>query len=321
MEISLTHCGRRRRICQAAWVIAPARRSNPPGGSSLRQELEMAELSALDASLLSPDVPELSQVAGEPPVHADGRGLIEYRAAGDASNPAVLMLHGLGSSSAGYRAQFTGLSRDFHVIAWNAPGFGGSSPIPGHHAGIEDYAEALAAFLRALRVERLSALVGSSWGSVVALTFTRRYPALVGSLVLSAPNLAKGRVVGEARDAELDSWLRTADISIPVSRAAIADRLLAPHAPALVRQHVERLRDAMTTDGWRQAIRSLFTVYTPDIIPEVGCPITLLSGTLDQVAPHRDHAELLLAAAPRATSHSFKDSGHLPTLPQPARFT
>jgi len=59
----------------------------------------MAELSALDASLLSPDLPELSQVAVESPVHADGRGLIEYRAAGDASNPAVLMLHGLGSSS------------------------------------------------------------------------------------------------------------------------------------------------------------------------------------------------------------------------------
>jgi len=230
------------------------------------------------------------------------------------------MLHGLGSSSAGYRGQFAGLSREFYVIAWNAPGFGGSSPIPGHHAGIDDYADALEAFLRALRVERVAALVGSSWGSIVALAFARRYPALVGSLVLSAPNVAKGRVVGEARDAELDSWLRTADTSIPVSRAAIADRLLTPHTPAVVRQHVERLRDAMTTDGWRQAIRSLFTVYTPDIIAEVRCPIAILSGTLDQVAPHRDHAELLLAAAPRATSHSFEDYGHMLKLEAPARF-
>jgi pimeloyl-ACP methyl ester carboxylesterase len=280
----------------------------------------MAELSARDTELLSQDLPELSQVAVESPVHADGRGLIEYRAAGDERNPAVLMLHGLGSSSAGYRAQFAGLSRVFHVIAWNAPGFGGSSPIPGHNVGIDDYADALEALLCALRVERLSALVGSSWGSVVALAFTWRYPALVGSLVLSAPNVAKGRVVGEARDAELDSWLRTADISIPVSRAAIADRLLAPHAPALVRQHVERLRDAMTTDGWRQAIRSLFTVYTPDIISEVRCPIALLSGTLDQVAPHRDHAERLVAAAPRAKSISFEDCGHMLKLEAPSRF-
>jgi pimeloyl-ACP methyl ester carboxylesterase len=280
----------------------------------------MAELSPIDAELLAQDLPELAQVAVESPVYADGRGVIEYRAAGDARDPAVLMLHGLGSSSAGYRAQFAGLSREFHVIAWNAPGFGGSSPIPGPKAGIDDYAEALAAFLRALRMERPSVLVGSSWGSVVALTFARRYPALVGSLVLSAPNVAKGRVVGEARDAELDSWLRTADTSIVVSRAAIADRLLTPHTPSVVRQHVERLRDAMTTDGWRQAIRSLFTVHTPDIVSEVRCPITLLSGTLDQVAPHRDHAERLVAAAPWARSISFEECGHMLKLEAPSRF-
>jgi pimeloyl-ACP methyl ester carboxylesterase len=280
----------------------------------------MAELSPLDAELLAQDVPELAQVAVASPIYPGQRGQVEYRAAGDASNPAVLMLHGLGSSSAGYRAQFAGLSRQFHVIAWNAPGFGGSSPISGHNAGIDDYADALGAFLRALRVKQLSALVGSSWGSVVALAFTRRYPALVGSLVLSAPNVAKGRVVGEARDAELDAWLRTADTSIPVSRAAIADKLLTPNTAPLVRKHVERLRDAMTNDGWRLAIRSLFTVYTPDIIPEIRCPITILSGTLDQVAPPRDHAERLLVAVPWAKSISFEDCGHMLKLEAPSRF-
>lgn len=280
----------------------------------------MAELSAPDTELLSQDLPELSQVTVGSPVYADGRGQMEYRAAGDARNPALLMLHGLGSSSAGYRAQFAGLSREYHVIAWNAPGFGNSSPIPGRSASIDDYADVLDAFLRALRVERVSALVGSSWGSVVALAFTKRYPARVGSLVLSAPNVARGRIVGKARDAELDAWLRTADTSIPVSRASIADRLLTPHAPAAVRQHVERLRDAMTTDGWRQAIRSLFTVYTPDIIAEVGCPIAILSGTLDQVAPHRDHAEPLLAAALRAKSISFEGCGHMLKLEAPGKF-
>src|SRR5437899_2778083 len=156
----------------------------------------MAELSPRDAELLAQDLPELDQVTVASSIYPGQQGQVEYRAAGDASNPAVLMLHGLGSSSAGYRAQFAGLSREFHVIAWNAPGFGGSSPIPGHNAGIDDYAEALEAFLRALRVERLAVLVGSSWGSVVALAFAKRYPALVGSLVLSASNVAKGGVVG-----------------------------------------------------------------------------------------------------------------------------
>lgn len=280
----------------------------------------MAELSPLDVELLAQDLPELAQVAVASSIYSGKRGQVEYRAAGDESNPAVLMLHGLGSSSAGYRAQFAGLSRDFHTVAWNAPGFGSSSPIAGNNASIDDYAEALEAFLRALRVERLAVLVGSSWGSVVALAFARRYPALVGGLVLSAPNIARGGVVGEARNAELDAWLRTADISIPTPRAAIADRLLAPHAPFPVRQHVERLRDAMTTEGWRQAIRSLFTIHTPDIIADVRCPIAILSGTLDQVAPQRDHAERLLAEAPWAKSHSFEDCGHMLKLEAPSRF-
>jgi pimeloyl-ACP methyl ester carboxylesterase len=280
----------------------------------------MAELSPLDAELLAQDLPALAQVAIASPIYSGGRGQLEYRTAGDAGNPTVLMLHGLGSSSAGYRAQFAGLSRDFHMIAWNAPGFGGSSLIAGHNASIEDYAEALEAFLRALRVRRLAVLVGSSWGSVVALAFARRYPAIVGSLVLSAPNVAKGRVVGEARDAELDSWLRSADTSILVSRASIADRLLTPHTPFPVRQHVERLRDAMTTDGWRQAIRSLFTVHTPDIISKVRCPTAIFSGTLDQVAPQRDHAEWLLAEAPWAKPHSFEDCGHILKLEAPVKF-
>jgi pimeloyl-ACP methyl ester carboxylesterase len=300
--------------------MAPTRRINQPGGSSLRQELEMAELSPYDSLLLSQDLPELSQVTVESPVYAGGRGRIEYRAAGDRGDPAMLMLHGLGSSSAGYRGQFAGLSRDFRVLAWNAPGFGDSSPIGRDDASIDDYADALEAFLRTLGLKRLPVLVGSSWGSVIALAFARRYPQLAGRLVLSAPNVAKGHLSGESRDAELDSWLRTANISIPVSRAAIADRLLAQNTPALVRQQVERLRDAMTTDGWRQAIRSLFTVYTPDIISEIRCPITLLSGALDQVAPHRDHAERLVAAAPWAKSILFEDCGHMLKLEAPSRF-
>jgi pimeloyl-ACP methyl ester carboxylesterase len=280
----------------------------------------MAVLSAFDTDLLAQDLPRLARVAVASPVYPGKRGHMEYRAAGDARNPAVLMLHGLGSSSAGYRAQLAGLSRDFHVIAWNAPGFGGSTPVSEQDAAIDDYADTLAAFLRALRVKRLSALVGSSWGSVVALTFVKNYPTLVGSLVLSAPNTARGHLVGDARAAELNAWLCTADIDIPVSRSAIADKLLTPNTPALVRQHVERLRDAMTNDGWRQAIRSLFTAYTPDIISAVRCPIAILSGMLDQVAPHRDNAERLLAAAPWAIPHRFEDCGHMLKLEAPAKF-
>jgi pimeloyl-ACP methyl ester carboxylesterase len=280
----------------------------------------MAALSSRDIDLLARDLPELARVAVASPIYAGKQGHIEYRAAGDPRNPVVMMLHGLGSSSAGYRAQLAGLSRDFYVIAWNAPGFGDSTPIAGADAGIDDYADALKSLLHTLRVKRLAVLVGSSWGSVVALAFARRWPARLHSLALSAPNVASGRLTGDARAAELGARLRTADVDIPVSRPAIADKLLTPDTPSAVRQHVERLRDAMTTDGWRQAIRSLFTIHTPDIISAVQCPIAVLSGTHDQVAPQQDHAERLIAAAPRATPHAFENCGHMLKLEAPAKF-
>src|ERR1700756_664668 len=118
----------------------------------------MAQLSRLDAGLLAQDLPALAQIAVASSIYSGQRGQMEYRAAGDARNPAVLMLHGLGSSSAGYRAQFAGLSRDFHVIAWNAPGFGDSTKIVRDEASIDDYADAVEAFLRAIGLKRLPVL-------------------------------------------------------------------------------------------------------------------------------------------------------------------
>ncbi|WP_158816631.1 alpha/beta fold hydrolase [Methylocapsa sp. S129] len=280
----------------------------------------MADLSREDIDLLSRELPRLSAINVSSPLYAGGEGRVAYRAAGGNERPALLLLHGLGSSSAGYRAQLAGLSREFHVIAWNAPGFEGSTPISITEPRMDDYADVATAFLQALGIEQLAALVGSSWGSVIATVFAARQPAMVRELVLSAPNVARGHVTGEMRDAEMSAWLATADISLPVARSAIADRLLTPRTSPLVRRHVERLRDAMTTQGWRQAIQSLFTVSTPAILREVICPIELLAGDCDQVAPRQDHALPLAAAAPSANLHVFEGCGHMLKLEAPTRF-
>jgi pimeloyl-ACP methyl ester carboxylesterase len=280
----------------------------------------MADLSRADIELLSRDLPGLSAITVLSPLYARGVGQVAYRAAGDAARPSLLLLHGLGSSSAGYRAQLAELSREFHVIAWNAPGFEASTPIGIAAPRMDDYADIAAAFLRALGIERLATLVGSSWGSVIATALAARHPQMVGRLVLSAPNIARGHLSDDVRDAEMSAWLATADITLPVARSAIADRLLTPRTSPLVRQHVEKLRDAMTTQGWRQAIGALFTVSTPTILGQAACPIELLVGDCDQVAPRQDHALPLIAAVPTANLRLFEDCGHMLKLEAPTRF-
>lgn len=280
----------------------------------------MAELSPVDIELLSAALPELRGAVVNSPLYPDHRGLIEYRAAGDRDKPVVLCLHGLGSSADGYRAQLAGLSADFLVVAWNAPGFGASSQIEARDIHVDDYAIALEAFLRANGIERLAALVGSSWGSIVAVAFAARFPDLVERLVLSAPSRALGHLSGAQREDELSSRLQVADISIAVSRAEVADRLVAPQAPAAVRRHVERLRDAMTTFGWRQAIRSLFSVSVPEIVPAVRCRMDLLVGAEDRIAPYQQAARLIHEAVPRARLHWFDGCGHILKLEAPQKF-
>ena len=280
----------------------------------------MASITPEDAALLRQELPPLATVEFDSSVFAQGRGRIEYRAGGSAGRPAIVLLHGIGSSSAGYRAQLAGLADAFHVVAWNAPGFGNSAPLSAAEPSAADYAQALGGFIAALGITRVAVLAGSSWGSVIAATFAAGSPAAVQSLVLSAPNTARGRLQGTAREAELAALVRAGAASPGQDRSAVADRLLAPDTPAQVRSHVERLRDAVTPGGWRQAAHMLFTVHTPDLLAQLHCPIAIIAGTEDKVAPIDAHAAVLHAAAPAARLHVLQGCGHMLKLEAPAQF-
>ena len=74
----------------------------------------MTALSSADAALLASELPPLRQV------RLPGGRIVEYREAGPADAPVILLLHGDGSSSAGYRAQPADLLDSF-MVALNAP--------------------------------------------------------------------------------------------------------------------------------------------------------------------------------------------------------
>jgi pimeloyl-ACP methyl ester carboxylesterase len=280
----------------------------------------MPTFSNADAALLSHDLPELKVAEVASPLYAGGRGRLEYRTTGAEDRPVLVLLHGLGSSSAGYRAQLAGLGDRFRVIAWNAPGFGNSTPVAATDPDVQDYVGILGAFLAASKIGRVAAMVGSSWGSIIAIAFAAARPQLVGNLMLSSANTGRGALSGDEREAEMAARLKAADTSIPVARSTVADRLLTPQTASEVRRHVEALRDAMTTVGWEQAVKMLFTVHTPALIGDVKCPIVMIAGTLDKVAPHQLHAVRLRAAAPSAELDLFEGYGHMLKLEAPARF-
>ena len=93
-----------------------------------------------------------------------------------------MLLHGAMGDSREWHLQLDGLADDFTVVAWDAPGCGGSFDPPGDF-GLEGYADSLAAFISCLGLDTPH-VMGLSFGSALALELFRRHPDLVRSLVL-----------------------------------------------------------------------------------------------------------------------------------------
>ena len=90
---------------------------------------------------------------------------IAYRQAGG-GHPLVL-LHGAWSDGREWRPQLAGLPDEFDVIAWDAPGCGGSDDPP-PEMGMDDYADSIADLITALVLRQVH-LCGLSFGGGLAL--------------------------------------------------------------------------------------------------------------------------------------------------------
>ncbi len=89
---------------------------------------------------------------------------IAYREAGQGAG--LVLLHGFLCDSRCWRRQLSGLSDQFRVVAWDAPG-AGSSWDPSDPFTTADYARCLAGFLDAVGVASAH-VVGLSWGGILA---------------------------------------------------------------------------------------------------------------------------------------------------------
>ena len=94
-------------------------------------------------------------------VEVDGSQIV-YQRKGD--GPPVVFLHGFFGDHRVWRRQFE-LADEYTVVAWDAPGCGGSS-VPPPTFGMPEYADTLAKFIHALGLKRPH-LVGNSFGATL----------------------------------------------------------------------------------------------------------------------------------------------------------
>lgn len=270
----------------------------------------MPALTPEDRALLEAPLPPLRQA------RLPGGNIIEYRESGEGAHTLVL-LHGIGSSSAGYRAPLAGLAAHCRVIAWNAPGFGASTPVAASSPGVSDYVEALHGLLDVLAVPA-AYLVGSSWGTLIANAFASRHPDRVRALTLSAPTRGYGELPPAEKATRIAARLDPAARAIPPATRAV--RFLGPATDELVVARFGQLQEAVNPHGLAQATHMLFACEGLALAASVTRPALILAGSHDGIAPPRDHAERLCEAMPQASLQTLDGCGHILKLEAPARF-
>jgi pimeloyl-ACP methyl ester carboxylesterase len=114
-------------------------------------------------------------------------GSLAYRAARRPGAPPVVLVHGLGVSSAYFQALIDELAGRVDVVAPDLPGFGQSDDPP-DALTIPELADALACFVEELGLG-CPLLVGNSMGCQVAVDLAVRRPELVAALALVGPTV------------------------------------------------------------------------------------------------------------------------------------
>ena len=119
-----------------------------------------------------------------------------YMEAGLPEAPPLVLLHGIGSNSMGWRFQYAGLADWYRVIGWNAPGYMLSDNLLAETPGHPDYAGALSDFLVALGIARFD-LLANSFGTRVAQAFAHYHPGRIERAVFTGTSVAAKRPAGE----------------------------------------------------------------------------------------------------------------------------
>ncbi len=242
---------------------------------------------------------------------------LAWREAG--AGPALVLLHGIGSGSLGWGAQLDAFSDRFRVIAWDAPGYGGSGDLPDATPTPADYADALAGLLDALGV-RTAHLCGNSLGALFIGAFVRRYPDRVLSLTLSDAAPGHVRLSEEERAQKLQARIDAVETLGPAGMAEQrSQNLVAPGASEEVLAAVRAVMSRVHPHGYVQAAHAL---AQGDLLADLeGCakPALVLCGAEDRVTPPEGNRA---AAAALANSRfALLDGvGHLPYVEAPERF-
>lgn len=241
---------------------------------------------------------------------------IDARVSGEGAP--LFLLHGVGGCSDAWVSLRKALQANRRLIAWNAPGYGESTLLPGDEPTVDDYAHAALRLLDAMRIARTD-IVGHSMGGLIAARLASIAPDRVGRLVLA--DCSSGhKSYDEAKRKEILATRLSQDTSDPWAYArARAPKLLSASADSAVIEQACTILARLRQPGFGRAARMVATSDLFSFASGIRASTRVICGTEDQVTAEALNRRIAEAIS-GADYHSIEGAGHWSFLERPARF-
>jgi pimeloyl-ACP methyl ester carboxylesterase len=217
--------------------------------------------------------------------------------------PPLLMIHGSAADHSTWTVQLASLRDDFAMLAYDRDAREGRT--------VENHADDAAEILRS-EVQGPAAVVGSSFGAIVALDLARRCPDLVSSLFLCEPPLAQSDALAPVPDGFA---CRFDSIVACESGEAAAEFFLRNVLGDESFERMPKTYRRRSMAAWRQIRADMtalarYRVRYSELRDELRCATVLLGGS-QSAAFYRDTLEALQWAIPGAELIELRGAGHM----------
>ncbi len=238
---------------------------------------------------------------------------LHVRDTGPKDAPALLLLHGFGSSLQTWDAWAQVLQADHRVVRFDLPGAALTGADPTGNYSDERGVQIIAALMDRLGLQRAT-VVGHSMGGRLAWRFAAEQPQRVDKLVLVAPDgyASPGFEYGKAP--EVTPLVRLMQYVLP--RAVVAMSLRPAYADPrnMSEADLDRYDDLMRAPGVRTALiarmQQLVLQDQAPFLRRIAAPTLLLWGSKDAMIPVAN-AQDYLRDLPHARLVTLPGAGHL----------
>jgi len=238
----------------------------------------------------------------------------------------ILLLHGFGANNDNWTRFAKFLTRDYHVVIPDIPGFGESSQIQQASYDAENQIKRIDRFTAVMKLKRFN-LAGNSMGGMFAAIYGAKYPRKVSTLALLAPGGVKS-----PKPSELATLLQKGTNPLLAGSAEDFDKLInlcfvkPPFIPSRFKKvlaadaiaHSNFNKKILEDMGWNHTdgVPSPMETFLEPYLPQIQAPVLIIWGDTDRILDVGGVAVLEKNLKNHKTV-IMRNTGHIPMMENP----